>query len=188
MAPARAAGSSRKSPLRALTYVGLTLIFLAVLYIGWARTFGPAASETAAPGQQTATFAVDTPNDLYTEPTTDGIVEMPGQPALGEILFGTSFDPGTMVVSGPTTKVAMGASVAVVAHFSQTTSGSIWFNVDSGKTTVQHVSTPLKGDTDFWGLIEQAAILSVYTPGTYQVVITDIGGNQLASGTLTVTP
>ncbi len=37
-------------------------------------------------------------------------------------------------------------------------------------------------------MVEQAAALSVYTPGTYQVVITDVGGNQLASGTLTVTP
>jgi hypothetical protein len=70
-------------------------------------------------------------------PTPTGIVDMAGQPDRGTILFGASFDPDTMIVSGATTKVSMGSSVALVAHFSQTVHQSLWLDVRSGKTTIR---------------------------------------------------
>jgi hypothetical protein len=120
-------------------------------------------------------------------PTVPGVIDMAGQPDSGVILFGASFDPDTMVVSGPTTKVALGSSFALVAHFSWTVSESGWLDVRSGKTTVTHSPLSITGDTDYCGFVETTDAFSLGMPGTYLVVITDIGGNELARGTLTIT-
>ena len=119
-------------------------------------------------------------------PRATGIVDMAGQPDRGAILFGSSFDPDTMIVSGPTTKVSLGASFAIVAHFSSTISETGWFDVRSGKTTVTHNPLSITGATDYVGFVETTDGFSLGESGTYLVVMTDVGGNELARGTLTI--
>jgi hypothetical protein len=181
------AATAPVSPVRSsrLPFVLLTLGFLVVLGAAAGLVYMQVTQAQQATDTQIATYAAYVPPAT---PTPIGIVTMAGQPDPGVILFGTSFDPDTMVVSGPTTKVPMGSSVALVARFSSTATQSVWLDVRSGKTTTIHTYTMIAEGADYYGVVEQAEYLSLGTPGTYLVVMTDVGGNELARGTLTVTP
>ncbi len=107
-----------------------------------------------------------------------------GIPSAGDIWFGDSFDPSTFVLRTRQTTVRVGETLAVVAHLTQTVSPS-QANLQvavGGATVVNEGINGLTGPSDIIGLTYTAQIA-----GTYTFRIADVGGNVLASGSITVT-
>lgn len=105
-------------------------------------------------------------------------------PPSGQIWFGSSFDPKTFAVSGRTTTARTGSSVAMVAYLPRSvSSGDINLRVLADGTMIANQSVTMTGSGELFG----TTVGPFYLAGSYRYEVTDIGGNVLASGTLTVT-
>jgi hypothetical protein len=106
----------------------------------------------------------------------------PNVPPAGSIWFGSSFDAKSFEIRDRAESFTSGDPVALVAHLGQTVPAGYAATIDidghSSPTTV----APSAG-MDFYGVVIPAAFL---TPGVHHVRVSDIGGNELASGSLTV--
>ncbi len=106
-------------------------------------------------------------------------------PDAGQIWFGSSFDTSTFAVAGTTTTATVGQSPVLVAHLTRSIgSGDANYRVYYDSTMITNQALPLsKGSGELYGSTLSPLLLA----GTYKYEITDVGGNVLASGTLTVT-
>lgn len=104
-------------------------------------------------------------------------------PPVGSIWFGTSFDPSSFAMQGRASTATTGSTVALVAHLPRSVSGgevALRVTVDGqplGTTTIN-----FSGSGELVGLTYTLAF-----PGAYAFTVADVGGNALASGTLTAT-
>jgi hypothetical protein len=105
-------------------------------------------------------------------------------PPAGTIWFGTSFDTTTFAISGQASSFVQGDRVAMVAHFSWMITGGQSVNVIVDGVTVKSGSASAS-DYDLYGITLSSASLPT---GTHAFEIDDVGGNPLASGTVTITP
>lgn len=104
---------------------------------------------------------------------------------VGAIWFGSTVDPQTFAITGRLTTVTGQQEFSLVARLPQPMDGSTlavrtWFN---GRIAG---SIPL-GETgigDIWG----SSPRPLQSAGTWRFDMTDVDGNALATGTLTVTP
>ncbi len=103
-------------------------------------------------------------------------------PPAGSIWFGSSFDTKSFEIRDRANSFTSGARVALVAHLSQTVPAGYAATIDiDGYSTPTSVA-PSAG-MDSYGVVIPSAFL---TPGIHHVRVSDIGGNELASGSLTV--
>ncbi len=113
-------------------------------------------------------------------------VSAPGNvPPVGQIWFGSTFDPNTFSMSGVVTTVSAGESVALVAQLPQSISAgdaSMRVSLD-GTVILNQALSNVKGSGELFGTTVGPFTIA----GTYTYEIVDVGGNVLASGTLTVT-
>ena len=103
-------------------------------------------------------------------------------PPAGTIWFGSSFDPTTFVISGRTNTVGVQAPFAMVAHLTRSTDGSqmsIRAYLDGGLVATQDANA--NGTADLWGW----SLGALFQPGEWRYEIIDVGGNVLASGSVT---
>lgn len=104
-------------------------------------------------------------------------------PPTGQIWFGSSFDPSTFALSGITTTARTGTTVALVARLPRTvSSGDVNMHVSLNGTLVLNQPVAMTGSGDLFG----STVTPFVVPGTYKYELVDVGGNVLASGTLTV--
>ena len=103
-------------------------------------------------------------------------------PPAGTIWFGSSFDPDTLVIAGRTTTVGTQAPFAMVAHLTRSIDGSqmsvraYW---NGSLITTQAANA--KGSGDLWGW----SLGSLVQAGEWRYEVIDVGGNVLASGSVT---
>jgi hypothetical protein len=112
-----------------------------------------------------------------------GVQPNANQPPAGTIWFGTSFDTSTFAVSGQASSFTQSEHVVMVAHFSSTVSSGKGLNVLVDGVIIK--STSATSDWDLFGMALNVAVLPT---GTHTFEIDDVGGNRLASGTVTITP
>lgn len=109
----------------------------------------------------------------------------PNVPPVGAIWFGSSFDTGTFELTGTTSTTHVGAPVALVGHLPRNiSSGDANIRVWLDGTVLINQNVSMKGTGNLFGLTLGPIALA----GAYKYEIDDLGGNALASGTLTVTP
>ncbi|MDQ2964308.1 MAG: hypothetical protein M3R57_00435 [Chloroflexota bacterium] len=106
----------------------------------------------------------------------------PNVPPAGSIWFGSSFDAKSFEIRDRADSFTSGARVALVAHLSQAVPAGYAATIDiDGHATPTSVA-PSAG-MDFYGVVIPSAFLA---PGVHHVRVSDIGGNELASGSVTV--
>lgn len=103
-------------------------------------------------------------------------------PPPGSIWFCTSFDAKSFEIRGRADAFVYGARVAFVAHLGQTVPGGYSVTVDIDGHSAPTMAAPPAG-MRFYGVTIDPAFLTV---GAHYVRVFDIGGNELASGSLTV--
>jgi hypothetical protein len=104
-------------------------------------------------------------------------------PPTGQIWFGSSFDPSTFALSGITTTARTGSTVALVALLPRSiSSGTANMRVSLNGTLVVNQAVTMTGSGELFGTTAGPFTI----PGTYKYELVDLGGNVLASGTLTV--
>ncbi len=113
---------------------------------------------------------------------SSGGVPLENLPPSGTIWFGASFDATTWVVTGQATTFVQGDKLVMVAHFTRIVPTGQGFNFLVDRTPIKAVDTT--ADTDVYGMALASALLPL---GAHAFVVTDVGGNELASGTLTIT-
>jgi hypothetical protein len=113
-----------------------------------------------------------------------GVQPGPNVPPAGTIWFGTSFDTTTFAVSGQASSFARGDHVVMVASFSRTIPGGQGINLVVDGSSFPEGSGSASNYDLFGAVILQAFL----TTGTHTFEIDDVGGNPLASGTVTITP
>ena len=102
-------------------------------------------------------------------------------PPVGQIWFGTSFDPTTFAVSGRATTFTSGTTVALVAHSPRSIgSGEGNLRITLDGQTINNSALQIAGEGELYGVTYPLPV-----PGTYTFAITDLGGNVLASGSVT---
>ena len=104
------------------------------------------------------------------------------EPPAGSIWFGSSFDTKSFEIRDRADSFTSGARVALVAHLSQTVPAGYAATIDIDGHLTPTTVAPSAG-MDFYGVMIPSAFL---TPGVHHVRVSDIGGNELASGSLTV--
>ena len=164
-APADAPATDRQSSTRTGPSAGVAIILLAGLA---AAVIGGVALSGALNARSAAISA------------TANI------PPVGEIWFGTSFNPTTFEISDRRSTVGLGAPVAMVAHLSRSiAAGQANMRLSLNGTVIANQAiTNLQGGGDIVGLTTGAILMA----GAYRYEITDIGGNDLASGSFTAAP
>ncbi len=105
-------------------------------------------------------------------------------PPAGVIWFGTSFDTTTFEVSGQADTFAQSSPLAMVAHFTRTIPGGQAVNILFDGVTIKSQSAS-GSDYDVYGQTLNAAVIPT---GSHTWTVQDLGGNTLASGTVTITP
>ena len=104
-------------------------------------------------------------------------------PPTGQIWFGSSFDTTTFALSGITTTARTGTTVALVALLPRSIStGTANIRVSLNGTQVLNQAVTMTGSGDLFGMTVGPFVV----PGTYKYDLVDLGGNVLATGTLTV--
>ena len=104
-------------------------------------------------------------------------------PPTGQIWFGSSFDTTTFALSGITTTARTGTTVALVALLPRSIStGTASLRVSLNGTTVVNQAVTMTGSGDLFGTTVGPFVVA----GAYKYELVDLGGNALASGTLTV--
>ncbi len=105
-------------------------------------------------------------------------------PPTGQMWFGTSFDPNTFAVSGRTSTTTKGTTVAAVATLPRSvSSGDINMRVSLDGTVIGVQQISMTGSGELFGV----TLGPYFVGGAYKYDILDLGGNVLASGSLTVT-
>jgi hypothetical protein len=103
-------------------------------------------------------------------------------PPAGVIWFGSSFDATTFAVHDQADSFAVGVQVALVAHSSQLIpegkKATLSFDGYDFQTQVATA-----GGFDTYGMVIDSVFL---TPGKHTAILKDLGGNELARGTLTI--
>lgn len=106
-------------------------------------------------------------------------------PPAGEIWFGTSFDPTTFAISGKTSSARVGSTPVMVAQLTRAvTSGQVNVRISWNGQVIANQNVSIQGTS---GELLGSSIGPFQFAGTYLYELTDLGGNRLASGTLTVT-
>lgn len=105
-------------------------------------------------------------------------------PPIGKIWFGSSFDTETLEVSGRLSTVTANQGFSFVAHLPRVMEATALlirtsWNGDLVATSPLTVS----GSGDLWGFTPGP----LYAAGEWRYDMTDIGGNVLATGTITAT-
>jgi hypothetical protein len=101
-------------------------------------------------------------------------------PPVGQIWFGTGFDPTTFALSGKSDQAPTGRTVAMVAHLATpVSSGQANVRIELDGTTMADNTLQLSGTSagDVVGFT-----LAFPIAGTYRVTVTDVGGAALATG------
>jgi hypothetical protein len=102
-------------------------------------------------------------------------------PPAGGIWFGKSFDPTTFVLTGKHSSVGTQEPSAFVAHLTKSIEGTVTVRASLDGTFVGATDVPLTGSGQVMGLTLGALV----TPGQWTYDVVDVGGNVLASGTVT---
>jgi hypothetical protein len=105
-------------------------------------------------------------------------------PPTGQMWFGTSFDPNTFSISGRTSTARTGSTVAAVANLPRSISSgdaNMRVSLDGEVIALQQIT--MQGSGDLFGI----SLGPYFLAGLYKYEILDLGGNVLASGSLTVT-
>ena len=105
-------------------------------------------------------------------------------PPAGVIWFGTSFDTTTFEVSGQADTFTQSSPLAMVAHFTRTIPGGQAVNILFDGVTIKSESAS-GSDYDVYGQTLNAAVIPT---GSHTWTVQDLGGNTLASGTVTISP
>lgn len=116
--------------------------------------------------------------------STNGGASVPGVPPEGDVWFGSSFDTDTLAIRGRTTSVGSQEAFAIVAHLTRSIDASklvMRIYLDGGLIASNAVNA--SGSGDLWGFSPGP----LFQPGQWKYEFTDIGGNVLASGTVTAT-
>lgn len=103
-------------------------------------------------------------------------------PAPGTMWFGSSFETGTLAVRGRTTTVGTNEAFVGVARLPRTVDGSellMRVYLDGQLISTQSANAPGTGDAWGWSLGP------LFTAGTWRWDVADVGGNVLASGSVT---
>jgi hypothetical protein len=105
-------------------------------------------------------------------------------PPIGKIWFGSSFDTETLEVSGRLSTVTANQGFSLVAHLPKDMEATALlirtsWNGDLVATTPVNAA----GSGELWGLTPGP----LYAAGEWRYDMTDIGGNVLATGTITAT-
>jgi hypothetical protein len=104
-------------------------------------------------------------------------------PPVGSIWFGSSFDPSTFAMSGVTTTTPPGSTVALVAQLPRSiSSGQATMRVSLEGNVILNQTLNMSGSGQLFG----TTVGPLNLPGTYTYQIVDVGGNVMATGTLTV--
>jgi hypothetical protein len=106
----------------------------------------------------------------------------PNVPPAGSIWFGSSFDTKSFEIRDRADSFTLGVSVALVAHLSKTVPAGYAATIEIDGHSIPTTVAPSAG-MEFYGVTIPSAFL---TPGVHHVRVSDIGGNELASGSLTV--
>ncbi|MGO9208218.1 MAG: hypothetical protein ACLQBX_18920, partial [Candidatus Limnocylindrales bacterium] len=107
----------------------------------------------------------------------------PNVPPVGDIWFGSSFDPSTFAVAGITTSATPGSTVALVAQLPRSiSSGQANLRGSLAGNVILNQALNVSGSGDLFG----TTVGPLNLPGMYTYQIVDVGGDVLASGTLTV--
>lgn len=103
-------------------------------------------------------------------------------PPAGTIWFGTAFDPQTLSLTGKTTTVSTTQPFALVGHLTHSAKVSeLSIRASLNGSLVNAVQATGSGEGEVVGF----PILPVTVAGDWRYDITDVGGNVLASGTVT---
>ncbi len=106
-------------------------------------------------------------------------------PPAGTVWFGSSFDPKTFAISDRLTTVTANQGFSFVAHLSRTIDASeLAIRTSWNGQLVASVAVSAKGSGDAWGFSPGP----LFAAGEWKYDLTDIGGNVLATGTITATP
>lgn len=105
-------------------------------------------------------------------------------PPVGQVWFGTTFDSSTLELSGRTSSVGSTSPFSLVGHLTKSMAGKdlvvrIYFNGALVGTTGINAA----GDGDVWGMSPGP----LFAAGEWRYDFTDVGGNVLATGTVTAT-
>lgn len=105
-------------------------------------------------------------------------------PPAGVIWFGSSFDPTTFDIHGKTGTISATQAFSAVAHTTRSMKGSdMSIRISFNGTAVASSAVTWQGEGDIWGFSRSAVI----APGFWTYDLVDVGGNVLASGTITAT-
>lgn len=105
-------------------------------------------------------------------------------PPAGVVWFGDSFDPNTFAIAGRKTTTSSTGPFSMVAHLSKSMKGSdlvIRIYYAGSLITTTSVNSTDFGDT--WGLSPGP----LFQAGVWRYDFTDVGGNILATGSITAT-
>jgi hypothetical protein len=102
-------------------------------------------------------------------------------PPTGTVWFGQSFDPDTFALTGQRTNVGTHEAVAMVAHMTKSMADSVTLRASLNGQLVGQVPVSVKGSGEIFGTVLGA----LNVPGEYRYDLVDVGGNVLASGTVT---
>jgi len=106
-------------------------------------------------------------------------------PPAGAIRFGTSFNPDTFAVTGSKSTFTPNDRVAMVAAFTSTVRGSVTLEATAGGMITLSQQLAFDGEAGSYAITVAVSQLTFVT-GPVEVRFLDVGGNVLASGTLTV--
>jgi hypothetical protein len=123
---------------------------------------------------------------LGTFPSGSGVQEPPPAaaniPPVGQAWFGKSFNTSTLEVSGRETNVGTRDGFVMVVHLPRSVDGSqlVIRSYLDGKL-LGNQNSQASGTGDLWGW----NLGPLFQAGSWRYEVTDIGGNVLASGTIT---
>jgi hypothetical protein len=150
---------------------GLALMVVAAVLVAGCGGASRAPASPAAP--------------LASGPPTASSVTRADLPPVGAIWFGSTVDRQTFAITGRLTSVSGQQEFSLVAHLAQPMDGSTlairtWFN---GRV-VGSIPLGEPGMGDIWG----SSPRPLQSAGRWRFDMTDVDGNVLATGELTVTP
>lgn len=106
-------------------------------------------------------------------------------PPVGVIWFGSSFDPQTFAISSRLTTVTAHQAFSFVAHLPGVMEATkLAIRTSFNDQLVATTPVNATGSGDLWGFSPGP----LFAAGEWKYDLTDIGGNILATGTLTATP
>jgi hypothetical protein len=104
-------------------------------------------------------------------------------PPAGTIWFGSNFDPNTFAIAGRLASVTTNQGFSFVAHLTRPIDASaMGMRISWNGQVVATNAVNAKGTGDVWGFTPAP----IFSAGTWKYELTDVGGNVLASGSITV--